>query len=373
MEPFPFLHPCSEAPSNNDDFKKTDAKCLQEISKYFITKDGGVKLGEGNNATVFKLHSIHHYELTVAVKIVPYANLGNKEIGIACELNQMKNFTPVVIRTYGYLVCDRNNLHKRWVRSVPVPYNNDSQYMLMFMEAPPYKWKYADDKDNPFPIEKKDDALALFFVMAHALYVLRKYLGFVHGDLHHDNILLSIHPNQDAPVRLFFDDNNYSDVTLPYGMMPKFIDYGTAYTNNYPSLGPQRPFTDTEMLLNLFDNTSRFGRNDISQLVNMKKLLKQKLSKPRLKEFLEPQSVDILYTVLRNIGIFDNLTTIIHYKIEDEQRPLKRTKKCIQCGIGEGTYKLQGKEGLLCGEYCNGMIGDMAHFLPTEPSPLIYY
>lgn len=358
-----FLHPCSDAPTNNTDFKEKDIACLREISKHYITTNGGIRLGSGNNATVYKLHSRRNYEDTVAVKIVPYEDIGNKEVGIACELNSMKDLTPCVIRTYGYLVCDRDGLHRVWLESVPAPFNMDKTYMLMFMEAPPYKWKYANEKDDPFPIQRREDAMALFFIMAHALYILRKKLGFVHGDLHNDNVLLSIQA-QDR-VRLFFNENDYSDVDLPYNMMPKFIDYGTAYTHRYAKTGPTRPFTDTQMLLNLFDATTRFGRADVNRLVDMRQLYQQHMSLKLQKIFETEETGDyahkIIRIMLRQKGIFDNVSTIRHGTLE---KPAKRAKRCIQCGIGDGTHMLEGKDGVLCGSFCDSMIGDMGLFLP---------
>jgi hypothetical protein len=46
------------------------------------------------------------------------------------------------------------------------------------------------------------------------------------------------------------------------------------------------------------------------------------------------------------------------------EKPAKRAKRCIQCGIGDATHVLVGKEGMLCGTFCDGMIGDMTRFLP---------
>jgi hypothetical protein len=326
-----FLHSCSNAPTNNTDFKEKDIACLREVSKHYITTNGGIRLGSGNNATVYKSHSRRNYEDTVAMKIVPYEDIGNKEVGIACELNSMKDLTPCVIRTYGYLVCDRDGL-------------------LMFMEAPPYKWKYADD---PFPIQRREDA------MAHALYVLRKKLGFVHGDLHNDNVLLSVHAQNS--VRLFFNEHDYSDVDLPYNMIPKFIDYGTGYTHRYEKLGPTRPFTDTQMLLNLFDATTRFGRADVSRLVDVRKLYQQHMSAQLQKIFETQETGDyshkIIRIMLRQKGIFDNVSTIHHGTLGKEA---KRAKRCSQCGVDDVT------NGLLCGSYCDSMIGDMTRFLPKD-------
>jgi len=360
-----FLHPCSEAPKNSADFKEKDANCLENIEFFFSTRDGGIRLGEGNNATVFKLVQRRNIENAVAVKIVFFETYGNSEVGIACELNSLMNLTPVVMRTYGYLVCDREDLHPVWVESVPAPFNVDNTYMLLFMNIAPYRWKYDSEKNNPFPITRKDDALALLYTMAHGLYILRRDLGFVHGDLHDGNVMLTVNAHQDGPVRLFFSDTIYSDVTLPYNIMPKFIDYGTSYTANYPREKdvPQRPFTDTEMLLNLFDAETRYGRPDVSRVVDIRALYNQKMSKGLQRLFEKEYSTKILLIFMHKVGIFDSVSTIQSGTLD---RPLKRTKMCIQCGINEGSHFIQGKEGILCGEYCNHDVGDMAYFLPKE-------
>lgn len=125
------MYSCSDLPDEPDDvILKKHAKCSASFRERFKVYPMKV-LGKGTGGTVFSAFDKQDNNKQIAVKVIPYANrleaLSRKELGIACELNSLKDLTPVFVQTFGYLICDK--IPSKWETELPFQYQNESMYV----------------------------------------------------------------------------------------------------------------------------------------------------------------------------------------------------------------------------------------------------
>lgn len=280
------LHRCRDAPPL-DEWLEHDAGCMQKIFKVYGTHPV-VPLGEGVTGAVFELRERAHPTVVVAVKCIPYrsrpslttnaeaqvsiATAAQMELGIACEVNRLKKLTPAFVRTFGYLVC--STIPDEWRERLPVQHASGmtplslrtdfDRYLLMFMERPEFEFDTINNGGRyKIPMEKY--GISLFYILLHAIYLMRKYLRMAHGDFAPRNLMFSTYMLEEGeearPLKLFYKELDVgAKVEFHAGLLPKIIDFGhswsaknprnLAYTNNdihmlWVTLGSRRDIRES--------------------------------------------------------------------------------------------------------------------------------
>lgn len=223
------IHSCSELTSVNLDQLDVDQNCLDGILKDYVSKTP-IPINVGTTAAVFKIGSWDRRHDKIAIKAIPYSDhrllysYANRELVVACKLQDVHNETPVFIQVFGYLIC--SDIPQEWRAFMPSTFNNMDLYMFLFMESPPYRMDSRGPNNGPYeiPLTLHNADRALFFLLLHGIYVARKHLQFVHADISLGNIMFAERETKE-PFRVDVLHNRY-EVHFLEGFTPKFIDFG---------------------------------------------------------------------------------------------------------------------------------------------------
>lgn len=172
---------------------------------------------EGTYGVVLQLVSLKHGGDTKAVKIINDTQEARKEINIMNTLRTLRSTTPIFIHTFGYVEC--SNIPKGWldyIGELPDNFSLRSDLLYIFMD-------YANFRltDNTIRLTLMDFK-QIFFILLHGLESAFNKLGFTHGDIHDEQILL-VPRNHDNPI---FVGNRQLHVRF----LPKLLDYGFSDT-----------------------------------------------------------------------------------------------------------------------------------------------
>lgn len=361
------IEPYVRSPTDNDD------ACFSQIKQIYSIENGGKRLG----SLVYEISSKQNRHDKIAVKVLAYGSdeemqKANAEVGISCHINGLREENPVFMRTYGYLVCDSQCLPRIWKEELP------KYAMLFFMESYDALW-YSSENDNvAYRVSNEDQAKCLFFIMAHAIYLLRKRLGGRHGDLYANNILMT--ENTRGDVFELDLDTHRARVQPPF--IPKIIDFGQGWTTRYDlndwSEQDYRPNDIKELITHIFSNISIDGniRYDIHRVWNAPDAIQEEMDRKGTKfgeklydalmstekrACFDPKPVRLMLVLMQTFRKTDGIT------IENIKK--RRTSKeenlgkCMVCN-GDAKLWLLGRNAFFCSSYCAQGIGQFACFLP---------
>lgn len=341
------IHPCNEIP----DFNKVDEHCISIMKEEFNVRKTRV-IGRGEYGMVVMLHETH-----VVVKIQPYTEKNkhnrDRELAISGELND-ENIS-IFIHTFGWLLCKR--VPKQWrehehynviIENYKKFYQdtNDPEYFLFtFMEEA----TMSLDNNNLFLT--RSEQLVLIFILGQGLYHANKRLGFTHGDIHLQNILLTKTKTK-GPLRLMMVGNVEFEVMLPKGhYYPKLIDFGLAGTKKHPYHGKRQ----TGMSADLYQVIHAFNQ--------------RKAKYPDSGDNLGiPRQTMEVYTYYTNILTYEDIETFLLEKmgeVDGIQRvtKTKKTKSCIFCGHVAKRRWDTTNAFVFCADTCGLRIKNFVHFL----------
>jgi serine/threonine protein kinase len=366
------MHDCSEFPVQTDDISlKHDKNCVKQFQKHYSYKPV-ILLGKGTVGSVFAVHYKENMDNQIAVKILPYGKklykLSNKELGVACELNSLASASPIFLHTLGYLICKK--IPQEWKEHLD--YNKEEMYMYMFMHKPQAEFAVSGGRPGAYKVmgfNNRDYAVSLLFVLLHGLYVGRKFLQFVHNDIHEGNVMFSASLRDDASHFDLSIENTDYKVAFISNWVPKLIDFGRSSTKNHPDTYAQNNGEDVAKIFNLFNKRIDLKKSlDLDSIVNNK-------------DVYDPDTGDFIgvykakYKDLMT-SKFDNYQIIAKFLLEDplfnvptiEKQVLKRrkvdTRMCDACGGGPAKFEYENcKEGKVCHAFCGKNFNPISHIL----------
>lgn len=242
------LHPCSELPPkgpilNHETNKLSwvlhrDAGALEYLQKRFAASKAFA--GKGKFGSVVALADVElERRASLAVKILPFRIDDNErydplllmrdvqqELYIACQVNELSDWTPAFIKTFGWLVSAKiPRAWKPYVNLDELQYADAKKrsFMFIFMEQSTYPF---DSEHVKFDLK---GYLQIIFILLHALHVAKSQIGFNHSDLHMGNIMLDVTRNSGIVLKM--DEETAFEMELPNFYMPKIIDFGNAKTD----------------------------------------------------------------------------------------------------------------------------------------------
>lgn len=335
------LHDCSELVYDEGPVYTDDKLSWQlEQDKYalsYITTNFAVSstfFGKGSFGVVVGLNYIEKNDgSTLVVKIIPFqiedsgfydplivVRDAQQELYISCQVNNLNDFTPVFIHTYGWLISEE--IPKSWLKYInfqKIQYADvkKKSYMFLFME----KAFYPFDSDH---VKFSNEGyLTILFVLLHALYIGRRELQFTHSDLHMRNIMLDI--TREEYLQLKIEEEIFS-IALPDCFLPKIIDFGLSRTEKAWQGGGHKN-----------DVSTLFGA-----IITRAEKYDPEIDMSQISEF-EEFDMDIV-TLLTKHPLFDTIRrNKKHKKIEN---------KCSMCG-GEAKMRYDTNNNFkYCHEYC---------------------
>lgn len=353
------MYSCSDLPNEPDDvILKKHSKCNASFRERFSFYPMKV-LGKGTGGTVYSAFDKQDNSKQIAVKIIPYANrleaLSRKELGIACELNSLKDLTPVFVHTFGYLIC--NIIPSKWKTQLPPQYQNEAMYMYIFMHKPDTGFLSSGGLDDGrymvTGLEKPKYAISLLFLLVHAIYVARKLLEFAHHDLHEGNIMFDISTSSDGLFSLDVENITHQ-VKFMRGWVPKLIDFGNGTTKNHPYERAQNNGQDIFKMFNLF-----LKRKDLAKALDLDPVRERNV--PLLDS--KYNDYKIVAKFLLNDPIFENVSTI--ERIQKKRLKLEQ-QMCNACGAAPAAFEFKGRQTVLCNEFCGSRIKSLSGILPFK-------
>lgn len=243
------LHTCDEILPNGppvSDMKQdgrvnwslqVDNDCLTAISKLYVVSSHLSSFG--SHGSVLRLDEPGNYQRQIAVKLIPYEidpkqqyyvpgivmRDAQRELYVACQLNNIANETQVFTKTLGWLVSDFiPETWKRYIKHKEYADVEKRSHLFIFMES------------NPFTLLSESlvfyeaDYTLIIFLLFHAIYIARRELGFKHNELHDRNFMFASSLSQTPSMQIELEVQRF-EVVLPLGHFPKIIDYGLSATS----------------------------------------------------------------------------------------------------------------------------------------------
>jgi len=372
------MHNCSDLPDITKQNLEKDEKCAKLFRKHYIYNDPVEVLGKGSIATVFNVYSKTDINKQIAVKILPYGpdldKLSNKELGIACELNSLRELSPIFVYTMGYIVCSA--VPNEWKRKMDV-YKDEPLYLYMFMHKPQVSFDERDKDTRDYKVASLDEreyAISLLFILLHGIYVGRKLFEFVHHDIHAKNVMFAYTEDDHQPFKLSVENVEHNVSFIPH-YVPKLIDFGRSSTKTYVDERSQNLGNDVETIFNLFNK-----RNDLQKSLDLSFLEKSDREKnipdPETGRFTvyKKEYEELITSKYNNPGViakfllhddlFKNVRTI--NRTNTKKQKTKKIQSCITCGGGEMKFEFKNREGGVCHEFCARQIGPLTMFLPFK-------
>lgn len=349
------LHKCTELPVEGPVLGKDkvswylhrDADAVEFIKQRFTASTAFA--GKGAFGAVVALNDVHiKGKASLAVKVLPFRIQDTEwydpytvirdveqELFIACQVNQLHEYTPVFIQTYGWLVSSR--VPKNWqmyidIQNLEYEKAKKLSYMFMFMEQSTFKF------DSDSVVFTEDAYLRLLFVLLHALYVAGKHLKFTHNDLHKGNIMMDVVHTKFVDLDI---EGKIVRVDLYNQFMPKIIDFGRAKTEKAHDGG--RNENDVVTLFRAV-----LIRNSIHQPT---------LNLPTIEAFSDFE-MPIAELLLKH-SIFEN----VRKTIAKTNKKQKLVERCSMCGA-EATVKFKHCDNYkFCHEYCANKMKGLAFLI----------
>lgn len=211
---------------------------------------------------------------------------------------------------------------------------NDSNYMVTGLEKPKY-------------------AIALLFLLVHAIYIARKLLGFAHHDIHKGNIMFDISTSSDGLFNLDVENISHQ-IKFIRGWVPKLIDFGYATTHTHPNEYAKNNGQDINEIFDLF-----YMRRDLANAFNLDTVRK------RNKMLLDSKYDDYktVASFLLKDPIFENVNTI--ERIQKKRLKLE-TQMCNTCGAAPAAFEFKGRQTVVCNEFCGSRIRALSGILPFK-------
>jgi serine/threonine protein kinase len=398
--PWGFIHPCSEVLDITDAWIEADNDCFKKIRAIYKAVEKAVPLGSGSSATVFRLIT-KDSNRSVAVKVIPYATgktekdtdedtryIAVRELGIACEVNELAEMSPCFVRSYGYLVC--SDIPASWRKKLPQNgyIERFDVYILLFMEQPEYAFDGKMGGDGQYQLDFDHYGLSLFYLLLHAIYVGRKYIGLDHRDIAAKNILFASQfyegDGDEKVLQLNFttkeedegkEHKKISRVRFHSNIVPKIIDFGHSSTRRYPGQVGLYSKTDVEMVLKALGTRSdisnqrwytflttnfTYENDDYAEQLEIRDEFEKLTSDG-------PEEFEALETFLRRGKLWkffeDDLIQI--GKIRNRKKP-KTVESCMFCHL-EAKVAFEGlKNYRFCNSYCAQRVGELAHFIKKK-------
>jgi serine/threonine protein kinase len=306
---------------------------------------------------VFATYYKDNLDKQIAVKVLPYGKkletLSNKELGIACELNDLSKLSPIFVKTLGYIVC--NKIPEEWKEQMF--YQDESLYIMMFMHKPQAEFAVSGGMPGAYKVMgfgTRDMAISLLFVLLHGIYIGRKFLQFVHHDIHEGNVMFSGSLRKDPThFHLKVEDSMYR-VEFVKNWVPKLIDFGKSSTLKHPDERAKNTGTDVKTVFRLFKK-----RIDLQKAINLDEEVNNK-------ELLESKCDDsqILADFLQNDKLFTRASTI--EKMVKRRKVEEEIDACVVCGAGPVQLEYNNRKGKVCHEFCGRQIEPISNLLPFK-------
>lgn len=381
------IHSCDDL--LNENVLQEDNDCFQALQRTFHNIKTPIPLGSGSDGAVFDIISRKKPFKEFALKLIPYAEGDNekmriwlkkiaiRQVQIACEVQSLSKFTSVHVRTLGYLIC--SDVPQKWKDYLPRGKDGKEYaskfdtFILMFMKKPLYSFNTRVEGGR-YQFELGEYGLSLFFILLHSIYIGRKLLGFVHGDLAGRNILFdSFQKSSRRPENIIFvevEGKKYAVRFYP-GITPKLIDYGASSTTKHYRPGVEK--RDLEKLLKALGERDDIKQQDWYQMLTDKRNM---LDNDRFEERLEYVELDEgdedwqgIAHYLQNADIFKNSRYIEEVVVVEKSNKKQKTMEtCIFCHQ-EADLMFAGTDTSLkfCNSFCAEKIASFASFLPGSP------
>jgi serine/threonine protein kinase len=305
-------------------------------------------------------------ELAVKLTAIDTTTTTTKELRIACELNDLHKDTPIFPHTYGWLVCDE--IPRPWHRMLDMRQRNhpvvspfrEAPVLFMFMQAIRHKW-------SEIPLWVENRYRVCLFILIHGIWLASSRLGFIHQDIHPDQIMLQ--PSATGAMeesRFPFGDDREVRVLTAY--TPCLLDYGFASTTRHQH--------------------TRFANNDVQEI---EELFAMRFAEdaPKSKEAQsERDAFDLfrqtaVWRYARNAwGIHEPNTVLVpvlndaFFEIPEIQRrtlepatkrPALEIERCFTCFTSNVNHQIihptSGQKKYFCGPACYEAIHPICHFI----------
>lgn len=400
--PWGFIHPCSEVLNITNAWIEADNNCFNKIRKIYKAVESAVPLGSGSSATVFRLIT-QDSNRSVAVKVIPYATgkteketsediryIAVRELGIACEVNELAEMSPCFVRSYGYLAC--SDIPPSWRKKLPQNgyIERFDVYILLFMEQPEYAFDGKMGGDGQYQLDFGHYGLSLFYLLLHAIYVGRKYIGLDHRDIAAKNILFANQfyegDGDEKTIQLNFttkeedEGEEYKKISMVRfhsSIIPKIIDFGHSSTRRYPAEVGLRTTNDVQDLLKMLGTRSDISTQKWYQFLTRNLTYEDDDYAEQLEirdEFEklfsdddETEGYEALEAFLRRgkLWKFFQNDLIRRGKIKNRKKP-KTVESCIFCH-SEAKVVFEGLTNYkFCNSYCAQRVGELAHFIKKK-------
>lgn len=217
------LVPCDRSPQT-----VPQQECAPFLAEHFVLiKRLGFKAAlydteegtyEGVNGVVLQLADGDHMK---AAKLVVETEDNLQELRVACLLKKLHDETPIFSYVYGYLRCSIESIPRSWgpyMKPLPREFEEaarsveDNSLFMLFMDYAP-----ANFMDINIDLTM-EDFKSLVYLLVHGLETAYERIGFIHGDIHEDQILMAPRNAEKALV--------VGEKKLHVRFVPKLIDYG---------------------------------------------------------------------------------------------------------------------------------------------------
>lgn len=348
------IHGCDELPKDTP--IQRDADCLERIHDSYLAAKW---TGQGMHGMVLRLVTCkmggRSQDLIVKVGLIDEA-----ELRIGCELNALYEFTPVFPHTFGWLVC--HEIPHKWRRTMTYEQKQhkiatEYENPLLFIFVQP-----VDEKWVEFPLNGIDHAYRTsLFILLHGLWVARTRLGFQHGDLHGNNLMLQPQiSRRQEPVQLQY---NQTEVLVYTELVPRIIDYGKSETTKNRQKGPAHKndirFLREEFSLRLEDDAENY-----EGVVEERQAFFRLIASPEWKvaeaDYTE-RGPDVLLPILQNV--YFQIPEIVQHTTK---RPLVSIDRCFSCCASNPGHQIRHQRAppkYFCNAQCYEKIHGICPFI----------
>jgi hypothetical protein len=211
------LFPCSNTPSV---VTKADARLQAALLKHFILVE---EIDRGATSIVVELNlplGTDEQKTLAAAKIMALSEDSLRDLVIACQLNALRNYTPLFIHTFGWFLL--NGIPSDWrdkIEDYPDSFEKDTLLcQVMDKEGKSFASSNAVFSELEFK--------SILFVLLHGIQMARQTLAFVHGDLTGRQVLLAVAKTEQLTL-----NTDTQVMVIAHGrFLPKLIDFGMSYT-----------------------------------------------------------------------------------------------------------------------------------------------
>lgn len=344
------IHDCSELPEPAN-FKQ-DVDCLEKIDSLFVPIKWA---GKGSSAMVLYLMKRAPDIEFLVVKITRL--IFDDELHIACELNQLADATSLFPHTYGWLICDK--IPQRWISILSdkqkshylmTSPSKGNLFMFVFLQKVQTIWKKI-----PQIVESR--YRVTLFLILHGLYVANKRIGFIHRDIHAENIMMEPHTQNTLNVRY-----GQVDAEVRTAFTPRLIDYGESVTTRHTA-NEGRRMSDIyyleEMFLTRLEDDAEIYDKAAEELKEFK-IFRMSSEWSEASESYNEVGSNVIIPLL-NHSYFD-VPEIQRHKVK--RRAIEVINRCFVCCSTQPKYMIeQTQKKYFCNKKCYDRIGGICQFI----------